>query len=64
MTSRYHADGFYMLETFESEIQIYIYIIKKAVGIVMSRDLAAFFAQGVFVKQVFCQAVLRSSHTA
>lgn len=28
------------------------------------RDLAAFFAQGVFVKQVFGHAVLRSSHAA
>ena len=28
------------------------------------RDLAAFFAQGVFVKQVFGQAIARSSHAA
>ena len=28
------------------------------------RDLAALFAQGVFVKQIFGHAVLRSSHAA
>lgn len=26
------------------------------------RDLAAFFAQGMFIKQVLCHAILRSTH--
>lgn len=30
----------------------------------IGRDLAAFFAQGMFVKQVLGHAILRSSHAA
>lgn len=46
----------------ESKIPIYIY--GKLLQKVIRTDLAAFFAQGVFVKQVLCHAVLRSSHAA
>lgn len=47
------------MKIFGSKIQIYIYRESFC-----QYDLAAFFAQGVFVKQVLCHAILRSSHAA
>lgn len=58
MTS--HADRLHILKTFGCKIQIYICI--EAFVNVIWRDLAALFAQGMFIKQVLGHAILRSTH--
>lgn len=61
MTSLYHADGFIVWKHLGARYK-YTYI--EAFVNVIWRDLAASFAQGMFIKQVLGHSILRSTHAS